>query len=104
MNSRLITIGDGKASTAGKSVMEKYIQRRPEPSNLALLDFLHNFDHFRLTRRPKAKPRALNYFPRYKAEKNSPQFEDYCRIKVTLHHPFREIKDLLNLDGGSFTN
>jgi len=98
-----ITIEDGEVKTAGKSIFEKYMDRPPDLSNLTLLDFLRNFDHRSYRKRPRAPPRVLQYFPRYKAERDSVQYEDYCRVKMMLHHPFRDIDDLLNHEDGKFS-
>lgn len=43
-------------------------------------------------RRPRAKLRLLNYFLLYKISED--QIEDFSRIKMTLHHLFREIERL----------
>src|SRR5436305_6371606 len=90
-----IVIENGEVNNAGRLVFENYMGRPPELSNLTLLDFLRNFDHRNYKRRPKALPRVLQYFPRYKAERDSAQYEDYCHVKMMLHHPFRDIDDLL---------
>ncbi|KAF1986139.1 hypothetical protein K402DRAFT_304358, partial [Aulographum hederae CBS 113979] len=41
--------------------------------------------------RPRAPPRILNFWPRYKP---SIQLEDYCRVKMMLHHPFNMLDNL----------
>ncbi|OXV12227.1 hypothetical protein Egran_00012 [Elaphomyces granulatus] len=41
--------------------------------------------------RLRAPERVLNYFPVYKSDE---QPEDYARVKLILHHPFREISAL----------
>jgi hypothetical protein len=68
-------------------------------AKLSHLDFLRNFDHRSIRRRPRAPARVLSYFPEYKGDAGSARFGDYYRVKMMLHHPFRDIKDLLNLDG-----
>lgn len=34
-------------------------------------------------------------YPRLSPDPDGPAYEDYCRIKVLLHHPFRGTADLL---------
>jgi ATP-dependent DNA helicase PIF1 len=44
-------------------------------------------------------PRILNYFPRYKPDSDDDNFEDFCRIKLMLNHPHRQLRDLLSVGG-----
>ena len=97
-----ITIENGEVETAGKSVYEKYMDRPPELADLTLLDFLRHFDFKKYQRRPRAPARVLQYFPQYKADSEGDQYDDYCRVKMTLHHPFRAIDDLLGQDDERF--
>jgi hypothetical protein len=49
--------------------------------------------------RPNAPDRVLNYFPIYQTS----QVEDFVRIKLMpVHHPFREVDSLQDLDGVDF--
>ena len=43
--------------------------------------------------------RVINYFPRYSGNPTSDQYEDYCRVRLMLHHPFGCPTDLLSFDG-----
>jgi ATP-dependent DNA helicase PIF1 len=49
--------------------------------------------------RPRAKPRVINYFPRYKNNPRVKEYSDYCRVKLMLHHLFINWDDLLSVDG-----
>ena len=49
-------------------------------------------------RRPRALPRVLNLFPRYSRDPEGPEYEQYCRVKLMLHHPFSEPSELRMLD------
>ncbi|KAN0073157.1 hypothetical protein V8E54_008377, partial [Elaphomyces granulatus] len=49
--------------------------------------------------RSRAPERVLNYFPVYKSDE---QPEDYARVKLMLHHPFREIDSLKQFGDTSF--
>jgi ATP-dependent DNA helicase PIF1 len=57
-------------------------------TDLTLLDWLQHFDFYTWKRRRTAKPRVINYFPRYKADLSLDTYEDYCRVKLMLHHAF----------------
>jgi ATP-dependent DNA helicase PIF1 len=41
------------------------------------------------------KDRVLNIFPRYRLD----EVEDYGRVKLMLHHPFRDVNDLKHIPG-----
>jgi ATP-dependent DNA helicase PIF1 len=105
----LITVGD-EAVTARRSPLRRYQDRlRDRPDlNLAgvtLFEWLRDWDWNKLTVRPRAPQRVINYFPRFSAQPASPQYDDYCRVRLMLHHPFERLTDLLSVDGheyGSF--
>jgi ATP-dependent DNA helicase PIF1 len=83
-----------------RSVLEKYKSRPPTDEFVSYLDFLLHFTHDRTTkRRTKAKPRMLNFMPRY-----SPIAEPdhFARVKLMLHHPFREVDEVLTINGNMF--
>jgi hypothetical protein len=61
---------------------------------LTFFIYLTRYNWAKYTERPRAKPHLINYFPKYNVEKSS---EDYARIKMMLHHPFREEVDSLLL-------
>ena len=74
------------------SPVEKYKQRHPDLESLTLFKFLL-YDFARIDRirpRPRAKARVLNYFPRYQPTDE----ENYARVKLMLHCPFRQIEVL----------
>ncbi|KAM4067942.1 ATP-dependent DNA helicase PIF1 [Hirsutella rhossiliensis] len=50
----------------------------------------------------RAPDRVLSYFPRYKALRGNEQYEDFCRVKLTLHHPHRDPQELKEVDGTLF--
>jgi hypothetical protein len=84
----------------GKSLLEKYVQRPHNFEAITYLDFLLHFEHQRTPtfRRPTARPRVLRYFPKYKPDKD---FEQFARVKMILHHPFRTTASLLEREDGS---
>jgi hypothetical protein len=44
-------------------------------------------------------PRAINYYPRYSHKLDAEDYEDFCRVKMMLHHPHLELNDLHVIDG-----
>ena len=65
-------------------------ERPGEHEDVSFLDLLL---HFTITgkvgRRPRAKARVLKFFPKYWSA-ISGQMEDFCRVKLVLHNPFRQ--------------
>ncbi|KAF7137061.1 hypothetical protein CNMCM5793_006912 [Aspergillus hiratsukae] len=92
--------GDNQRSIRrGLSLLEKYKRRPGASETLTLLEFLRCYDFNRCKRRPRAPDRVINYFPIYKY---SEQLEEYARMKLMLHHPFREVNMLKELDSIHF--
>lgn len=89
-----------------KPLHEKYCQREESWSGLTYFRFLTAVNHSVRGRwqyfKDRAKPRILNYFPRYKGMRSSDQFEDFCRVKLTLHHPHTSVDELKVVDGVAF--
>src|ERR1700716_658417 len=48
----------------------------------------------------RTKDRIIRYFPRYK---KATQREDFCRVKLTLHHSHRHHDELKSVDDIPFT-
>lgn len=99
--------------TAGRSVLQKYCDRLTDAPGstvlptLSLYEWLRTWDWAQWKPRPRAQPRVINYYPRYSNDPTDYSFEDYCRVKLMLHHPFVIMDDLLTINGslyGSFTD
>jgi hypothetical protein len=88
----------------GMTSLDKYKSRLEHLETVTFLDFLLHYDFSgyradRFKKRPRAQPRVLNYFPLYKAQDHK---DDLARVKMLLHHPFRQVKDLLLLGDQPF--
>lgn len=91
------------------STLQRYqqrIQKKGEEfhgedlTRLTLLDFLRNFNVTRWIRhRLTTKPTVVYFFPLYASNPLGVAYEQYCRVKLMLRHPFVEMEDLLNVDG-----
>lgn len=88
--------GDGADVVEARNLVHKYMTP-PRHQDLDALSFfrwatLHNHrDH---SVRPRAKPAVLSYFPKY-----TRGTEDFARVKMMLHHPFRDdVADVLHWD------
>ena len=64
--------------------------------DVTLFDFVWhwNVSNNTVRRRPRAPARVLQMFPMYQSAPDRPGFEDYCRVKMMLHHPFSEPSEL----------
>jgi hypothetical protein len=88
----------------GKSVLEKYKSRNVNIQalrDLTLLDFLRDYNHKSYKVRPRADPRVISYFPIYSSDPSTgDKYENYCRTKMMLHHPFTDVNDLADIVDG----
>ncbi|KAJ5183745.1 hypothetical protein N7492_001361 [Penicillium capsulatum] len=84
----------------GSSKCYKYMARPPPIEDVTYLRWLRAYQHTgaQLPRR-RAKDRVLRYFPIYDPDKD---VEDFARVKMMLHHPFRDMQDLLSLEDNHF--
>ena len=53
------------------------------------------YDEGRVYERPNALPRVVNIWPVYQPDKmNVEMYTNYCRVKLQLHHPYRDMDEL----------
>ena len=86
---------DGEVQEKGKSFLQKYQDRPTGLAYLTFFSFLRDYNFEKYQSRPIAPQRLINYFPRYSPSKD---LEDYSRVKMMMHHPFRRIETLLLKD------
>lgn len=108
--SDLIVLESGEVS-AQRSVLRRYRDRLADTAygnsalpNLSLFECLRFWDWTIWKLRPRASPRAINYFPRYSSDPKSLTYLDYCRVKLMLHHPFTGWTELLSVDGKAYSS
>ncbi|EFY94197.1 ATP-dependent DNA helicase PIF1 [Metarhizium robertsii ARSEF 23] len=101
----LIVLESGEV-TAQRLVLRRYQDRLADTKHgnaalvdLSLFDCLRHWDWLTWKVRPRASPRVINYYPRYLNDPESPDYSDYCRVRLMLHHPFVDWDDLLMVDG-----
>ena len=93
----------------------KYLSRSQEMhKDITFFEFLKYWNHKKEDSRSwtkwssRAKPRVISYFPRYKPIASDPdQFEQFCRVKLTLNHAHSAPDELFIVDGqhfGSYTD
>lgn len=89
-----------------QSVYGKYLVRSHAWEELSYLEFLTRIGHNLTPWRhfPWAEPRILNYFPWYRSDPLSEDYESYCRVRLLLHHPHRLVEELKTIDGIQFAS
>jgi hypothetical protein len=65
--------------------------------NVSLLEWLRFYNFKTCTKRPRAKSRCINYYPRYPKSPQAADYAEYCRVKILLHHPFYDMPGLETL-------
>ncbi|OAQ58434.1 ATP-dependent DNA helicase PIF1 [Pochonia chlamydosporia 170] len=107
---RHIQFDDGEAGEEmmlreGLSAYKRYKLRVEHASggehlrDVTLINWLQHYDVSKFQRLSKGKPRPVTFFPRYKSNPTDDEYEDYCRVKMMLSHPFEKVEDLLQVDG-----
>ena len=102
---RSLHLVEGGEISEKLSPLRKYKARDAAFTGLNFLDFLQHYEYSNirnLRRRPRASPRIINYHPRYSSDGTDPEvYEQYCRVKMMLHHPFFDLSELLGRFGCS---
>ncbi|KAF5128364.1 hypothetical protein E5D57_009303 [Metarhizium anisopliae] len=77
----------------------KYLERNGH-EDITYLEYLQSYN-LKTWRRlaAQAKKRVLSYFPRYRSMESSPQFNNFCRVKLIIAHPHRSPEELLTVGG-----
>ena len=78
-------------------------------NDMTFFEFLKYWNHKKEDSRAwrkwsnQAKPRVISYFPRYKPIRSDPdQFEQFCRVKLTLNHAHSVPDELFTVDDRRF--
>lgn len=69
---------------------------------LSLFTCLQLWDWLTWKIRLRASSQVINYYPRYLDDPKSPEYWDYCRVKLMLHHPFTDWLDLLTVQDETY--
>ncbi len=105
----LIVLEDGDITTQ-RSPTKRYQDRNTDaPGALSLqsttlFDWLQFWDWRTFQIRTRASSRVINYWPRYPADPESPTYNDFCRVKLMLHHPFVHVDELLSVNGVAYSS
>ncbi|KAJ7151287.1 hypothetical protein C8R43DRAFT_836878, partial [Mycena crocata] len=89
----------------GNSWFQRYMQRAPELEELSMHDVFRNYTWVKTQwrKRRASSDVILRTFPRISPNPDGDQYEAYCRTKILLHHPYRDLAALKRLDGEDVT-
>ena len=104
-----IILEDG-AIKAQRSPLRRYLDRNCDAPgaivlrSVTLFDWLQLWDWTTFRVRTRASSQVINYFPRYLADPESAIYDDFCHVKLMLHHPFHYVKELLSVDRVAYSS
>jgi ATP-dependent DNA helicase PIF1 len=81
--------------------IDRYEHRAPDLESVTLLQIFRQYKWVNngFVLMPRTKPRVVNVWPQYLPDKSDPaMYENWCRAKLQLHHPYRNIDDLQRLN------
>lgn len=90
--------GKGANVAEESNILQKYKARENHihTNNTTYFQWLTLYNWKYSTVRPRASPRILDYFPKYKSDT-----DDFARVKLSLH-PFRDVTELLTVVGNVY--
>jgi ATP-dependent DNA helicase PIF1 len=95
---RHIDINNDGQVNEGRSPYDKYLKRPARMEKVSFFQFLKYWNFSKKDPRTwaewNAKPRVLKYHPRYKGDRKAKEWPDFCRTKLMLNHPYRNLGDL----------
>ena len=95
----------GERVVTAESWLQRYMKRPAHMDSLSLHEVMRLYS-WRNQQWHKRKPSTkviVRAFPRLSPNPDDPRFDEYCRLKVLLHHPFRDINRLCDRDGEQLT-
>lgn len=103
---RALLFIDKGDSMPGDTYLERYCSRDEELEARTLYEIhtLYNWSpKLGFIMRSRGKPIVLNIYPLYSSDPEHRDYEQFCRVKIMLHHPFRskDLDDLFVLEDGS---
>lgn len=92
-----LTVNDGdQRSVTGKSILQRYMERPPDMNDMSLHDVLTGYTWNKSRWRKRRQQNVIvRAYPRFSPDPDDDNYEDYCRTKVHLHHPFAQLDDAI---------
>jgi hypothetical protein len=84
---------DGNPTATTESWLQRYMARPPDMEDLSLQDVLTKYSWRKSMwkkRRDKMEV-VLCVYPRFSPNPEDDRYDEFCRTKIILHHPFREL-------------
>ncbi|KAF5336454.1 hypothetical protein D9611_006665 [Ephemerocybe angulata] len=86
-------------SVTEESWIQRYVQRPESLENLSLHDLMTTHTWYKSAWRKKRNTEGmmrtiLRVFPRYPPNPQDDLYDEYCRTKIILHHPFRNLNSI----------
>jgi hypothetical protein len=81
-------------SLTSDSWLQRYMKRSPEMEDLSLQDVMTRYTWRKSEwRKKREKTRTiLRVYPRFSPNPEDDRYDEFCRTKVLLHHPFRDLE------------
>ncbi len=88
--------GEPARAVTTESWLQRYMNRPNELEELSVQELFarYSWRNHGWRRRRDSTTVILRVYPRYSPNPEDPQYEQYCRTKVLLHHPFRSLQEL----------
>lgn len=106
MQSRVMSKLTSESTVLSKTFLEKYCARQTDQAHWTLIHVARYCEWKKgvFTERARAKPKIVKIYPQYSSDLEGRDYEDFCRAKMMLHHPFQNplLMDLLQ-DGSGIT-
>ncbi|KAF9536267.1 hypothetical protein CPC08DRAFT_590772, partial [Agrocybe pediades] len=90
--------GVGERTVTKESWLQRYSNRPPEMEDLSLEQVMTKYAWRKSTwkKTRDSTDQVLRVYPRFSPNPEDERYEDYCRTKVILHHPFRNLDAILH--------
>lgn len=93
-------MGENEDLVTDDSWLQRYMKRPPEMEVLSLQDVLstHSWRKSKWCKKRNTTKTVLRVYPRFSPNPEDDHYDDYCRTKVILHHPFRDLNAIRESD------
>ena len=86
------------------SWLQRYMKRPPEMEDLSIYDVMTKYTWKKSNWRKKRSTThvVLRVYPRFSPNPEDDRYEEYCQIKIILHHSFRNLASILEHEDQSW--
>ena len=85
--------GENNPAATTESWLQRYMTRPPDMEDLSLQDVLSKYNWSKSMWKKKRDKTdvVLRVYPRFSPNPEDDRYDDFCRTKIILHHPFRDL-------------